>query len=341
MEVNNQIENIEGQVLRYINGQLCQEESKKLEQWIVQSKEHQHLFKQINTLSLATDYERLRPKVNTKKALKNIKKKAHRKTYFKLRNWLLRAAAVLFIPLLSVVMIQYFSTEKKVYNQSITIKTNPGMTTSFVLPDSTKVYLNSESTLKYLSKFTENNRMVELDGEAYFEVTHDPHSKFIVKTPHQTNIVVHGTKFNVEAYSIHKNISATLLEGKISFHYPDKVSNTANVIMSPRHKIVFDSDLKTAQLYRTSCLTETSWIHDEIILNNTGLEDVLRILEKRYHIKFTLQNLHPTDYAFTGTFTNQRLERILDYFRYSSKIQWKYIDDHNISDEKNKVLLYK
>lgn len=341
MTQNNLIENLEEQVLRYINGQLTPEESERLEQWIAQSDEHQQLVKQINALSLAADYGRLRPQINTAKALQKFKKRTKKKTFVQLQYWLVRIAATLFIPLLSIILVQYFSTDKESRSQLITIKTNPGMTTSFVLPDSTVVYLNSESTLKYPLHFRGKNRTVELEGEAYFEVTHNNHQKFIVKTPHQANIEVHGTHFNVEAYATDKTISATLVEGKISFHYLNRSNETANVMISPGHKIVFNSDSGSALLYKTSCTTETSWIHDEIILNNTGLEEVLRILGKRYHVDFTLSNLKMSDYAFTGTFTNQRLERILEYFKVSSKIQWKYIDDNDIRKDKNKILLYK
>ena len=69
--------------------------------------------------------------------------------------------------------------------QMMEVKTNPGMMTSLTLPDGTLVFLNSESTLSYPSRFDSDTRNVTLQGEAYFEVAKNPEKKFIVSTSHQ------------------------------------------------------------------------------------------------------------------------------------------------------------
>ena len=73
------------------------------------------------------------------------------------------------------------------------VKTSPGMTTSLTLPDGTIVYLNSESSLSYPSRFNGDFRRVTLSGEAYFEVAKDPEKNFILSTTHQSQIEVLGT----------------------------------------------------------------------------------------------------------------------------------------------------
>lgn len=91
------------------------------------------------------------------------------------------------------------------------------MITSVVLPDSSIVYLNSESSLSYPLVFDGKTREVHLIGEAYFEVAKDPLRRFIVSTAHQTQIEVLGTHFNVEAYEKDEKVIATLLEEKLIF----------------------------------------------------------------------------------------------------------------------------
>lgn len=69
-------------------------------------------------------------------------------------------------------------------------------------------------------------------------------------------------------------------------------------------------------------------------------EEGLRMLEKRYNVEFIIKNDRLKGDSFTGTFTNQRLERILEYFQLSSQIRWRYLDSPNIKDEKSKIEIY-
>ncbi len=71
-------------------------------------------------------------------------------------------------------------------------------------------------------------------------------------------------------------------------------------------------------------------LYSEILL----LEEGLRMLEKRYNVEFIIKNDRLKGDSFTGTFTNQRLERILEYFQLSSQIRWRHLDSSNIKDEK-------
>ena len=211
--------------------------------------------------------------------------------------------------------------------------------TSLTLPDGTLVYLNSESTLSYPSRFDNDTRNVTLQGEAYFEVAKNPEKKFIVSTSHQSQIEVLGTHFNVEAYEKEDRISATLVEGKIGFIYKSN-DVSKKVLMDPGQKLVYDSKDNKVQLYATSGESEIAWKEGKIIFRNTPLEEGLRMLEKRYNVEFIIKNDRLKGDSFTGTFTNQRLERILEYFQLSSQIRWRYLDSPDIKDEKSKIEIY-
>lgn len=76
-----------------------------------------------------------------------------------------------------------------------------------------------------------------------------------------------------------------------------------------------------------------------MVLDNTPLEEALWMLERRYSVKFVIKNEKLKNSSFTGTFTNQRLEKILEYFKVSSKIRWKHInDDKDGSDRKKEII---
>ena len=208
------------------------------------------------------------------------------------------------------------------------------MTTSVVLPDSTVVFLNSESSLRYPSSFKNSKeRKVELKGEGYFEVTKDVEKHFIVSTVHRSQVEVLGTSFNIEAYEESPEVSTTLIKGKVNFSFQEGVRKK-QIVLNPGQKVVYDSKKGTARLLETSGETETSWKDGKIIFDNTSLKDALRILEKRYNVVFIQKN-PARKAAFTGTFTSQRLERILEYFKLSSNIHWKYVDGKDASRKKD------
>ena len=110
--------------------------------------------------------------------------------------------------------------------------------------------------------------------------------------------------------------------------------------MDPGQKLVYDIRDSKVQLYATSGESEIAWLEGKIIFRNTPLEEGLRMLEKRYNVEFIIKNDRLKGDSFTGTFTNQRLERILEYFQLSSQIRWRYLDSPDIKDEKSKIEIY-
>jgi ferric-dicitrate binding protein FerR (iron transport regulator) len=332
---------IEELLPRYCEGVATEEERLQVEMWMSESDENRRMAKQIHALYLATDTVNVMKKVDTEKALLKVKSRmsGNRRKGTMWWQWAQRAAAILFIPLLVTLMLQYWGGNEQELAQIMEVKTNPGMMTSLTLPDGTLVYLNSESTLNYPSRFDNDTRNVTLQGEAYFEVAKNPEKKFIVSTSHQSQIEVLGTHFNVEAYEKEDRISATLVEGKIGFIYKSN-DVSKKVLMDPGQKLVYDSKDNKVQLYATSGESEIAWKEGKIIFRNTPLEEGLRMLEKRYNVEFIIKNDRLKGDSFTGTFTNQRLERILEYFQLSSQIRWRHLDSSNIKDEKSKIEIY-
>lgn len=326
---------------RFCDGQTTEEESRRVERWIESDASHLKMLEHIHALQLAADTLLARRHTDTEKALKKVKREINRKR-ISWWEWTRRVAVVLSIPL----MIGFFLLYSEVRQQAgmmarmMEVKTSPGMTASVVLPDSTVVYLNSETSLRYPQHFTGEKREVELSGEAFFDVSKDSKRRFIVSMPHRSRIEVHGTSFNVEAYAEERRISTTLVEGSVDFCFAGAGGGEQKVALTPRHKLVYDSANGKTSLQATTCETETAWKEGKLIFKNTPLEEVLRMLGKRYNVEFIVKDLRMDDYAFTGTFTNQHLERILEYFKLSSRIRWKYVDSEEITDRKLRIEIY-
>lgn len=327
---------------RYCEGDVTDEERQSVEMWMDASEENRRIVEHIFSINLAVDTIQILKQVDTEKALGKV---SRRIIINKRRNWwewTQRVAAILFIPLLTAFLIQQFSTRDDNVAQMMQfmeIRTNPGMTTSVVLPDSTIVYLNSESSLSYPICFNENLREVTLKGEAYFEVAKDPERHFVVSTIHQSQIEVLGTHFNIEAYENNDNVVTTLVEGKVNFLFKQN-KQTRKIVLKPGERLTYNSKEDKVRLCATSCESEISWKDGKIVLKDTPLREALRMLEKRYHVQFMIKNEKGLDDTFTGTFTNERLERILDHFKISSKIRWHQIEDANILDKRTKIEIY-
>ena len=178
-----------------------------------------------------------------------------------------------------------------------------------------------------------------LQGEAFFEVQKDPEHGFVISTPHETKIEVLGTSFNVEAFEKDDFVSTTLIEGKVRFDYMKNRQSTA-VLMKPGQKLTYDSSSSRIQLTETNGESEIAWKDGKVVFHATPLPEALRMLEKRFNVTFVLSNDRLRSEAFTGSFGHQRLERILEIFKISSNIKWRYLDTQDTMNEKTKIEIY-
>ena len=148
---------IEELLPRYCEGRLSEEERLEVEAWIDESEENKRVATQTFALYLAVDTVQVMKKVDTEKALLKVKGKMSdrevRRTVW--WEWTQRAAAILFIPLLTLFIWQNWKGDTGEVAEMMEVKTSPGMTTSLTLPDGTIVYLNSESSLSYPSRLME------------------------------------------------------------------------------------------------------------------------------------------------------------------------------------------
>ena len=332
---------IETLLTKYFEGNTTPAENERIEAWLNADEEHLHIAKQLNMLYLAADTRHIAKKINTEKALDKVKSKTkvRRLSWW---EWTQRIAVVLVLPLLAGIWVLY-PDEQQIpvpVAQIMEVKTNAGMTTSILLPDSTVVHLNSESSLRYPAFFAGDVRRVELSGEAYFDVTRRPEKRFIVSTPHHSQIEVYGTSFNVEAYPDESSVSTTLLAGSVGFVYKNNKGQFRKTTLLPKQKLVYSSQTGNVKCYATSGESEVSWKDGKLIFNNTPLEEVLHMLGKRFNVEFVLSDKKLKACSFTGTFTRQRLERIMEYFRISSHIRWRYMDNPDIKTEKQKIEVY-
>ena len=287
---------IEELLPRYCEGLATEEERLQVETWMDESEENRRMAKQIHALYLATDTVHIMTKVDTEKALTKVKSRMtgnrQRKTTW--WEWAQRAAAVLFIPLLVTLMVQHWGGSEQELAQMMEVKTNPGMMTSLTLPDGTLVFLNSESTLSYPSRFDGDTRNVTLQGEAYFQVASDKSSPFIIEMG-KVQVQVLGTSFNLRAYQDEEMIQTTLVEGRVCM-FTDK----KRILLYPNEQGAIE--LKTGNLVKKQVDVQAyiGWKNGRFIFERQTLEDIMRTLSRWYDVQVVFQSEKARHIEFTG-----------------------------------------
>ena len=301
--------NIEKLLVRYYNDELPADQTARVAAWIAASEENRKIAEQVYYICFAAETQEAKAALDTAAALRKVKGRIRTEKWRRMLRQTERAAAVMLLPLVGLSAYLLMQVGYK-YNSMVEIRSTTGMVSSVTLPDDTRVWLNSNSYLRYPAKFTGKERRVVLYGEGYFDVTKDPERKFVVEAQ-STEIEVYGTEFNVEAYD-DEYIRATLVSGRIGMKYDDANHRRQLVQMMPDQQITYNA--------------RTGVIYLKIVLSNTPLKDALRMIGNKYNVSFNIRNDELLGNTFTGTFSNQSLDLILKHFSISSKIKFRRID---------------
>ncbi len=176
------------------------------------------------------------------------------------------SAAIVYSPVTS-------AGDSLVYNK---METLTGMEYTLALSDGSLVYLNAETSVKYPVVFAENERMVELDGEAYFEVAKDASRPFIVRM-NGVDVKVTGTSFNARAYRNEGKVVTTLIEGRV------EVNGKAIVPGEQARYEVGNGNLEVAKVDVEHFV---AWKEGYFVFRNERLEDVMRTLARWYKVEY-------------------------------------------------------
>ncbi|AOM80055.1 FecR family protein [Pedobacter steynii] len=188
------------------------------------------------------------------------------------------------------------------------IKTPNGGQYQVKLPDGTKVMLNAASSLKYPAVFTGRQRVVELTGEAYFDVTTNKNMPFIVKSAGQL-VKVLGTHFNINTYADEGRIVTTLEEGAVRVFGGGTVAT-----IKPGQQTLLHPD-KSLQVAEANLKTALAWKNNKMTFKDTGIAEIMRQVSRWYNIKVEYQGAIPDD-TITGTISRHSdLSSVLRMFQ--------------------------
>jgi len=334
------METKEDKIVAYLGGKLSMEEKRAFEQEYTQSEElrkelddYRFIYQQSALLSEQSQFR-------TRQSWDELEKWIHREQWLaRVRKVMRNTAAILLLPLLVGL---FFLWDKKETNPRIAewveVTSARGTVSKLILPDSTVVWLNSASTLRYPREFSTAGRIVALTGEAYFRVVANRESRFDVSTPDGMTVSAYGTEFNISAYDTDPVTEATLAQGHVEIRMGDKVLaelNTGEQAILHRSKNTF---------HVTSCdLMETiAWREGKLVFRRARLEEVLHKLSRHFNVDFVVTGRHIDHYEFSATFVNENLTEIFSIFERTAPMHFKIMEPEKEDDytyRRRKVIL--
>jgi transmembrane sensor len=202
-----------------------------------------------------------------------------------------------------------------------TIETPKGGKYQIILPDGSKVWLNSVSSLRYPAVFNDKERNVELKGEAFFEVARNTEKPFIVKTS-AMSVMVTGTQFNVMAYSDEKYTAATLVEGSINVS-----NNISNMVLRPGEQVVSNDGAKLSKNI-VDVEQNIAWKNGLFQFSNSDIRTVMNQISRWYDVTIEYKGLVPEKHFGGYISRDSKLSQVLKILELSGvkfKIEEKKI----------------
>ena len=181
------------------------------------------------------------------------------------------------------------------------------------LSDGTRVWLNADSELEFPVSFVGNERIVKLQGEAYFEVQRDVNKPFIVDANGLRTRVL-GTSFNVKAYRDEQNVFTTLVKGSVAVEVLDNGNvPTSRVVLEPGMQAMWHEGSKAISVQPVNVANIAAWKDGRFIFTEEDIEVVLRTLSRWYGVNFICKDTRMEKYTFNGLINkDEKLETVLE-----------------------------
>ncbi len=204
----------------------------------------------------------------------------------------------------------------------VTKSTESGQKLSIQLSDGSRVILNSASKLTYNDYFGTDQRVVFLEGEAFFEVKRDTLKPFSVITGDISTTAL-GTSFNINSFSDDKAIEVALVSGKVLVEQQGSNGNEKAVYLFPGEKATYNKQAGFLTTSKYNIRDITCWKDGIIAFRNAGYDQITEKLENWYGVVISENKRPPKDWSFTGAFENENLENLLNALRFEYGFRYK------------------
>lgn len=273
-----------------------------------------------NTFEYKSDLDR------AEKLLKSMNKPRRDR---KLLKYCIIAASVAIIIGIGIIGSKYLGTISSSTLHYTQISTSYGETKEITLPDGTITVLNACSHLSFPEKFSDKERKVKLEGEAYFQVVKKESQPFVINTE-KFEVKVLGTVFNIKAYSGDEIQSINVESGKVQVDMPDAMSR-----LSASEQIEINTKTDNYAKEKIDYRNVAVWRIGNLRFSKTPIEDVAKQLERVYNCIIIFEDGQTFNNLISGEHDNEGLKEVLESIRQTSGIKWK------VDEKTNEIILYK
>lgn len=246
------------------------------------------------------------------------------KTKDRSSNWFLRVAASLTILFTFAYLINFIDQKTSIEVQQEAVKiikeNTKGRRSTLSLPDGSIVKLNAASRIEYQENFNDTNRVVYLEGEAFFEVAKDSLRPFIVRA-NNISVTALGTSFNVSSYAEEEEIAVALASGRVVVKEEDL---TKEVFLEPGQLVQYQKKSNQfSELKSFSAASVYGWKDGILYFKSAGLPEVISRLERWFGVEFIISGKSPLSWSYTGEFDNQSLKSVLESLSFSQNFEYR------------------
>ena len=301
-----QKEDIHKLIAKKLSEEINEQDLLFLNNWLSKNEENKVLYQKFEELWKHSDSFGKDFNPDISKAIARYKRRIENAVHTKKKRTKIIRLSQLAAAAVVILFFAYFTNSYINSNSLITVISDSTATKQIILPDSSIIYLNKNTEIKYRKSFTK--RIVKLEGEAFFEVKKQNGSSFIVETK-KINIKVLGTSFNVKAINNKNNTKLSVLTGKVQFN-----SNKSNkkTIVNPNQQATYNnlsSEISKTELKNNNFLT---WKTGVLSFKNNSLKEVLETLNENYDTEFNVSDKQLYDLQLTCEFNNQTINEILE-----------------------------
>lgn len=304
---------------KYLSDKASPQEKEELQSYLISNKRIDSFFEK----SLLDAHPEM-DKQDSKRLLQNIRKeigcKNHKQTIQEKNKRILQWAAILILPIISALSVFYVSQNNSANFHPIMITAQKGEKAEAVLPDGTKVWINSESTICYDNSFNKKTRTVYLEGEAYFEVYTNKNTPFIVQTK-LMDVQALGTSFNVRSYGVDSFIYIVLLEGQVKISASDQEQ-----ILKMNQRAIFDKSTNRLTVDAVDASNFIEWKKGNIYFNNETFSQIAQTLSRIHNVDIEFASEELSLIRFSGTLGNSGIKNSLDILSLTSPMYYDVKD---------------
>jgi len=369
MKMNEDIRKI---ITKYIDNTISSEELDALIAWRNESADNEKEFNEIKNVLLLSalnnssitpyrkrTWERLKQKIEEEKpdnarSLHSRQRKVH--------QWMRAASILLILGIGIAIGAMVFSKLRPVQDQiaytessppdTIIIQSQASSKSEVILPDGSKVWLNSNSEIRFLPGF-EDKREVYLTGEAYFDVKKTTDQRHFYVQTTDIKVEVLGTEFNVKSYPEEGVIETTLEQGEIILFKKGKETDIKLTSMKPSQHATFirevgelninhmdkaikQEELEPAKRKEKLIVTEnvktkkyTAWKDGNLIIDGESFDTFVRKMERWYDVQIVIKNQKVRKLHFTANFKNETVEQALQALKMAHPFEYTFQVEEN------------